>query len=79
MGGSSWLLISSPALSHNICNAYFFHLQVARAGRFGTEGLAITFVSDDNDDTVLNSVQDRFDVTISELPDEIDVGLRYRC
>ncbi|KAH7726050.1 DEAD box protein/DEAH protein box helicase [Aphelenchoides avenae] len=53
--------------------------RVARAGRFGTEGLAITFVSDDNDDTVLNSVQDRFDVTISELPDEIDVGLRYRC
>lgn len=49
-------------------------MQVARAGRFGTKGLAITFVSDENDATVLNSVQDRFDVTISELPDEIDVG-----
>ena len=48
--------------------------RVARAGRFGTKGLAITFVSDESDAKTLNSVQDRFDVTISELPDEIDVG-----
>ncbi|KAI1723192.1 DEAD/DEAH box helicase domain-containing protein [Ditylenchus destructor] len=48
--------------------------RVARAGRFGTKGLAITFVSDETDAQTLNSVQDRFDVTISELPDEIDVG-----
>ena len=47
---------------------------MARAGRFGTKGLAVTFVSDETDAQTLNSVQDRFDVTISELPDEIDVG-----
>lgn len=48
--------------------------RVARAGRFGTKGLAVTFVSDETDAQTLNSVQDRFDVTISELPEEIDVG-----
>jgi len=48
--------------------------RVARAGRFGTKGLAITFVSDESDATVLNEVQDRFDVNIGELPEEIDVS-----
>jgi ATP-dependent RNA helicase UAP56/SUB2 len=48
--------------------------RVARAGRFGTKGLAITFVSDETDAKVLNEVQDRFDVNIPELPDEIDVS-----
>jgi superfamily II DNA/RNA helicase len=48
--------------------------RVARAGRFGTKGLSITFVSDENDAKVLNSVQDRFDISITELPDAIDVS-----
>jgi len=48
--------------------------RVARAGRFGTKGLAITFVSDENDARVLNDVQERFEVNISELPDEIDIS-----
>ncbi|XP_003747488.1 spliceosome RNA helicase DDX39B [Galendromus occidentalis] len=48
--------------------------RVARAGRFGTKGLAITFVSDSEDAKTLNEVQDRFDVSISELPDEIDIS-----
>ncbi|CAI9718088.1 spliceosome RNA helicase DDX39B [Octopus vulgaris] len=48
--------------------------RVARAGRFGTKGLAITFVSDENDAKVLNDVQDRFEVNITELPDEIDIS-----
>lgn len=48
--------------------------RVARAGRFGTKGLAITFVSDETDAKVLNDVQDRFDVNISQLPDEIEVS-----
>merc|ERR1719334_2358318 len=42
--------------------------RVARAGRFGTKGLAITFVSDESDAKVLNEVQDRFEVNITELP-----------
>uniref|UniRef100_A0A667H5F6 RNA helicase n=1 Tax=Lynx canadensis TaxID=61383 RepID=A0A667H5F6_LYNCA len=48
--------------------------QVARAGRFGTKGLAITFVSDENDAKILNDVQDRFEVNISELTDETDIS-----
>jgi len=46
---------------------------VARAGRFGTKGLAITFVSDESDAKVLNEVQERFEVNITELPEEIDL------
>ena len=49
-------------------------LQVARAGRFGTKGLAITFVSDENDAKILNDVQDRFEVNVAELPEEIDIS-----
>ena len=48
--------------------------RVARAGRFGTKGLAITFVSEEEDAKVLNDVQQRFDVDIPELPDEIDMS-----
>ena len=48
--------------------------RVARAGRFGTKGLAITFVSDEGDAKILNEVQDRFEVDITELPDEIDLS-----
>ena len=47
-------------------------LQVGRAGRFGTKGLAITFVSSQKDSEVLNQVQERFDVDIKPLPDKID-------
>jgi len=46
--------------------------RVGRAGRFGTKGLAISFVSSDKDGTVLNSVQERFVVEVKPLPDEID-------
>jgi hypothetical protein len=38
------------------------------------QGLAITFVSDETDAKVLNEVQDRFEVDISELPEEIDLS-----
>lgn len=48
--------------------------RVARAGRFGTKGLAITFVSEESDAKILNEVQDRFDVNITELPEEIDLS-----
>jgi len=46
--------------------------RVGRAGRFGTKGLAITFVSGDEDKTVLEDVQNRFEVKVTQLPDEID-------
>ena len=55
-------------------NILYLFRQVARAGRFGTKGLAITFVSDETDAKVLNDVQDRFEVNITELPEEIDIS-----
>lgn len=48
--------------------------RVGRAGRFGTKGLAISFVSSEDDANVLNDVQKRFVVNIPELPEEIDVS-----
>jgi len=38
------------------------------------QGLAITFVSDETDAKTLNAVQERFEVDISELPEEIDLS-----
>lgn len=46
--------------------------RVGRAGRFGTKGLAISFVSNEGDTSVLQGVQSRFEVAISELPDTVD-------
>jgi ATP-dependent RNA helicase UAP56/SUB2 len=48
--------------------------RVGRAGRFGTKGLAITFVSSSEDTEVLSSVHERFEVEIKELPEEIDTS-----
>jgi len=46
--------------------------RVGRAGRFGTKGLAITFISEEEDGAVLNEVQSRFVVSIPTMPDQID-------
>ena len=46
--------------------------RVGRAGRFGTKGLAITFVSSDEDRNTLKEIQERFEVSIGELPTVID-------
>jgi hypothetical protein len=86
-------------------------LQVGRAGRFGTKGLAITFVSSASDSDVLNQVciiialslslhsfylsgvivkpngshiwylkvQERFEVDIKELPEQIDTSTYSKC
>eukprot|EP00511_Aplanochytrium_stocchinoi_P003385 CAMPEP_0204824716 /NCGR_PEP_ID=MMETSP1346-20131115/2712_1 /ASSEMBLY_ACC=CAM_ASM_000771 /TAXON_ID=215587 /ORGANISM="Aplanochytrium stocchinoi, Strain GSBS06" /LENGTH=420 /DNA_ID=CAMNT_0051952021 /DNA_START=90 /DNA_END=1352 /DNA_ORIENTATION=- len=48
--------------------------RVNRAGRFGTKGLAISFISSPADKEVFKSVQERFEVNIGELPDSIDVS-----
>jgi ATP-dependent RNA helicase UAP56/SUB2 len=48
--------------------------RVGRAGRFGTKGLGISFVSSERDATVLNDVQKRFVVRIETLPDQIDAS-----
>ncbi|GCE98213.1 suppressor of the cold-sensitive snRNP bioproteinsis mutant brr1-1 [Zygosaccharomyces mellis] len=44
--------------------------RVGRAGRFGTKGLAISFISSKEDEEVLNKIQERFDVKIAEFPEE---------
>lgn len=48
--------------------------RVGRAGRFGTKGLAITFVASEQDSAVLNQVQERFDVNIGPLPDQVEAS-----
>ena len=44
----------------------------SRAGRFGTKGLAITFVSSEGDQQVMDAIQARFEVAMTELPESID-------
>ena len=46
--------------------------RTARAGRFGTKGLAISFVATDEDTAVLNGVQERFELEITALPETVD-------
>jgi len=46
--------------------------RVGRAGRFGTKGLAITFVTSDPDKDVMKAIQARFEVAVPELPEHID-------
>ncbi|CDJ59021.1 ATP-dependent RNA helicase, putative [Eimeria maxima] len=48
--------------------------RVGRAGRFGTKGLAVTFVASQEDTNVLNDVQTRFEVHIPEMPATIDAS-----
>merc|ERR1712054_457114 len=46
--------------------------RVGRAGRFGTKGLAISFVASEEDEAVLKKVQERFEVNIDTMPAQID-------
>lgn len=53
--------------------------KVGRAGRFGTKGLAISFVSTEEDSKVLEGVQARFEVEITEMPATIDSSTYSMC
>lgn len=44
--------------------------RVGRAGRFGTKGLAVSFVSTEDDQKVLDKIQERFEVNIAPFPEE---------
>jgi ATP-dependent RNA helicase UAP56/SUB2 len=46
--------------------------RVGRAGRFGTKGLAISFVTTTEDKDVMEKVRKKFVVTLPELPEIID-------
>lgn len=39
----------------------------------------MTFVSDETDAKTLNDVQDRFEVNVAELPEEIDISTYSKC
>jgi len=53
-------------------NADQYLHRVGRSGRFGTKGLAITFIASETDSKLLEQVQSRFEVEIPEMPDTID-------
>ncbi|KAF2005258.1 P-loop containing nucleoside triphosphate hydrolase protein [Amniculicola lignicola CBS 123094] len=49
--------------------------RVGRAGRFGTKGLSISFVSSQDDEAVLKSIEERFEVALPEFPaDGVDAS-----
>eukprot|EP00485_Elphidium_margaritaceum_P002301 CAMPEP_0202686510 /NCGR_PEP_ID=MMETSP1385-20130828/2263_1 /ASSEMBLY_ACC=CAM_ASM_000861 /TAXON_ID=933848 /ORGANISM="Elphidium margaritaceum" /LENGTH=440 /DNA_ID=CAMNT_0049341095 /DNA_START=150 /DNA_END=1472 /DNA_ORIENTATION=+ len=48
--------------------------RVGRAGRFGTKGLAITFMSTAEDQEIMNKIQERFKVKVTALPNEIQTS-----
>ena len=54
------------------CRRDPYQVYYSRAGRFGTKGLAITFVSSEADQQVMAAIQSRFEVAVPELPDHID-------
>lgn len=43
--------------------------RVGRAGRFGTKGLSISFVSTEEDEKVLKDIEKRFEVALPEYPE----------
>lgn len=45
--------------------------RVARAGRFGTKGVAISFISNETDQQVLDAVQAKYTSQIPEMPAEV--------
>lgn len=51
-------------------NADQYLHRVGRAGRFGTKGLAVSFVSTEEDQQVLDDIQSRFEVNINVFPEE---------
>jgi len=46
--------------------------RVGRAGRFGTKGLAISFISTPDDTELLDKIQSKFEVKVEELPSVIE-------
>lgn len=55
-------------------SAHTYLHRVGRAGRFGTKGLAVTFVTTPEDQDILGDVQSRFEVKIPSMPDQIDAS-----
>lgn len=45
--------------------------RVGRAGRFNTKGIAVTFVTTEDDKKILQEVQSRFEVKIEQMPETL--------
>ncbi|PNP51163.1 hypothetical protein THARTR1_08225 [Trichoderma harzianum] len=59
------------AINYDLSNDASSYLhRVGRAGRFGTKGLAISFVSSEQDQEVLKEIEKRFEVALPEFPKE---------
>lgn len=56
---------SSDSYLHRVRN---YLNQVGRAGRFGTKGITVSFISTPEDTKVLDEIQNRFLVKIQEYP-----------
>jgi len=48
--------------------------RVGRAGRFGTKGLGVSFISTNEEQTILEQIQSRFEVKVEPLPNEVDTN-----
>lgn len=48
--------------------------RVGRSARFGTKGLAISFVTSAENEGILDKIQSRFDVQIQDLPETIETS-----
>ncbi|KXT18930.1 hypothetical protein AC579_3573 [Pseudocercospora musae] len=60
----------SSAYKESIAQAADTYLhRVGRAGRFGTKGIAISFVSSDRDADVLKAIEARFEKKVDEYPE----------
>eukprot|EP00020_Sapocribrum_chincoteaguense_P001333 CAMPEP_0170745738 /NCGR_PEP_ID=MMETSP0437-20130122/8447_1 /TAXON_ID=0 /ORGANISM="Sexangularia sp." /LENGTH=454 /DNA_ID=CAMNT_0011084465 /DNA_START=449 /DNA_END=1813 /DNA_ORIENTATION=- len=46
--------------------------RVGRAGRFGTKGLAVSFLTTDEEKEVLKAVEGRFGVSLAAMPETVD-------
>ena len=58
-------------INYDMANSADTYLhRVGRAGRFGTKGLSISFVSSEDDKKVLEEIQNRFAVKMKEYPQD---------
>ena len=66
------IFIESGAFSFIFPLLFLKVIVCSRVGRFETKGLAPIFVSSESDQQVTSAIQSRFEVAMTELPENID-------